>query len=182
MESKKRLAGMIVGGALVLAALGAGGVGFAYALTPATHPTVSVTQSHQISSAAQEDTQLAAATARSSIDSQQQIEAEKIAAEEAAAAVLAAQQAAEAQAAADAAAQAQAVADAQVADDSGSSSDTSGSSEPASSGEPSGTPLPMVQVTDPNNGQYGQMVIGVDPASWCASGSGTTRDGQPQCT
>lgn len=50
------------------------------------------------------------------------------------------------------------------------------------SGEPSGTPLPMVQETDPNNGHYGQMVINVDPGSWCASHSGTTRGGVPECT
>lgn len=50
-----------------------------------------------------------------------------------------------------------------------------------SSGAPSGTPLPMVQVTDPNNGQYGQMVPSVDPSSYCAAGSASTINGVPTC-
>jgi hypothetical protein len=95
----------------------------------------------------------------------------------AAAAAAAAAQAAAAQAAAQ---EAQAEQDAQTepaSDDSGSG--TGGSS--SSSGEPSGTPLPMVQVTDPNNGQYGQMVPSVDPASWCANHSASTINGVPTC-
>jgi preprotein translocase subunit SecF len=49
------------------------------------------------------------------------------------------------------------------------------------SGAPAGTPLPMVQVTDPNNGQYGQMVPSVDPAAYCAAGSASTINGVPTC-
>jgi hypothetical protein len=180
--NKKQIAGVAAAAVLTAGLLTGGAIGAVWLFTPPTHPTVSVSQSHEISTAKQEDAQLAAATSRTA--SQWTIEQEaaaKKAAEEAAAAALAAQQAAEAQAAADAATQAQATQDAQVATDASAASDDV-STDSASSGEPSGTPLPMVQVTDPNNGQYGQMVIGVDPASWCASHSGTTRGGQPQCT
>jgi len=79
-----------------------------------------------------------------------------------------AQAAAEAQAAADAAAKA---AKAPVKKAAGSSA----------GGAASGTPLPMKLETDPNNGQYGEMVIAVDPGSWCASHSGSTINGVPTC-
>lgn len=110
-------------------------------------------------------------------------EAAQKAAEAQAAAALAAQQ----QAAAQAAAQQQAAQDAAARQQSAqqtqsdASTPASGSGGSSSSGEPSGTPLPMAQVTDPNNGQYGQMVPTVDPASWCANHSASTINGVPTC-
>lgn len=47
---------------------------------------------------------------------------------------------------------------------------------------PSGTNLPMIKDDDPNSGQYGQMVIEYDPASYCVTHSGTNRGGVPECT
>ncbi|WP_146116815.1 hypothetical protein [Microbacterium sp. MYb64] len=48
--------------------------------------------------------------------------------------------------------------------------------------QPSGTPLPLTLDDDPNSATYGQMVFQYDPGSYCAAQSGTTRDGQGQCT
>lgn len=128
-----------------------------------------------------------------SVEAKQAYDAEqaRIAAEQAAQAAAAA---AAAQAAADAAAQAAAQAAADEAarqaaaqqeqstsDDTSSDSGVSPGSGSTSSGAASGTPLPMAQVTDPNNGQYGEMVPAVDPGSWCASHSASTINGVPTC-
>jgi len=114
-----------------------------------------------------------------------QVNAQVQAAEDAKAAAAAAAAAAAQQAAEAAAARQQADAEAQAAsnDDSGSGDDSSGGSSGGTqaSGQPSGTPLPMAQVTDPNNGHYGQMVPTVDPASWCANHSASTINGVPTC-
>lgn len=124
--SKKRIAGIVIGGTLA-AALAAGGIGVvAYALTPVTHPYVNVAQSHEISAGAIEDTQLAASTSRTSAEwtAAQELAAKKAAE---AAAALAAQQAAQAAAAQQAALEA-AVQQQAAQDDSGSYSADSGSS------------------------------------------------------
>lgn len=102
------------------------------------------------------------------------------AAAQAAAAQAAAQAAADA-AAAQAAQQQQAQQQQQQSVTQSSNTQTSNTGSSSSSGEPSGTPLPMAQVTDPNNGQYGQMVPTVDPASWCANHSASTINGVPTC-
>jgi membrane protein involved in colicin uptake len=45
---------------------------------------------------------------------------------------------------------------------------------------PTGTPLPHHTETDPNNGKYGQETYD-DPGQFCASRSGSTIGGVPQC-
>ncbi len=52
---------------------------------------------------------------------------------------------------------------------------------PSATNNPKGTPLPMVRESDPNNAQYGQMVIGQDPGTFCAAHTGSTINGVPVC-
>jgi len=149
------------------------------------------TQSAEMVAAAkQADMVVQANAAQQEMSQSSSVEAGKIAAQEKAEQeAAAAQAAAEAQAEAETAAQAeaqrqtQAAADAASSDSSNDSPAESGGApaQNTASGQPSGTPLPMAQVTDPNNGQYGQMVPTVDPASWCANHSASTINGVPTC-
>ncbi len=92
--------------------------------------------------------------------------------------------AAEAKAAADAKAEADAAAKAAVdaaAKQSAKAPAKKAAGGVPASGQPSGTPLPMKLDTDPNSGQFGEMIIAADPGSWCASHSGSTINGVPTC-
>lgn len=168
--SKMRIVGIVAGSVLAAGLLTGGAAGAVWLFTPPTHPTVSVSQSHEISTAKQEDTQLAAATSRDASQwTIQQEAAAKKAAEEAAAAALAAQQAAEAQAAADAAAQAQATQDTQTAD----VSSDGGSSSPTLC--PAGTTAQAVDANGnesnclENNPTTGQQCVAYDASNNCTA-------------
>lgn len=173
----------IIAGAITAAVVAAAAIGVPVAVNASNAAHAQEVQ--QISAAKDASLITRADGERSAVLADSATQAGVIAQQEADAKAAAAAQAAAEKAAADAAAaqaaqaaqqsQAQAVSD----DDSGSSSSSSDPS--ASSGQPSGTPLPMAKVTDPNNGQFGQYVPTVDPASWCANHSASTINGVPTC-
>jgi hypothetical protein len=185
-RSKSRLGGIVTGVVATVMVAGAcvGGIAVANGVAQANQAhAIYVASDHQLSqemvksAAADQQVQAEAVQTQHINDVNAQVQAAEDAKAAAAAAALAAQQAA-AQAAAQQQAEQQAAARQQTADSTPASGSSGGSS---SSGEPSGTPLPMAQVTDPNNGQYGQMVPTVDPASWCANHSASTINGVPTC-
>jgi membrane protein involved in colicin uptake len=186
-RTQKLRRNVIAGGIVALLAVGAAiGIPVTVNASNAAHAE----QLAEISDATDATLVTRAAAQQQTMSAGSAVEAKKIADQEAAAAKAAAEKAAaekaaQEKAAAEAAAQkaaqeaaAQAAQEQAASDDSGSN-DSGGDS--SASGAPSGTPLPMQQVTDPNNAQYGQMVPSVDPASWCANHSASTINGVPTC-
>lgn len=170
----------IIAGAITAAVVAAAAIGVPVVVNASN--TAHAQEVQQISAAKNATAVTRAAGERDTTLTDSATQAGVIAQQEAEAKAAAAAQAAAEKAAADAAAaQAAQQAQAQAASDDDSDSSSSSSSSSASSGQPSGTPLPMAKVTDPNNGQFGQYVPTVDPASWCANHSASTINGVPTC-